>query len=324
MIEASGLISIIAGAGILGWVAGMIAAVFGRKFLLADSFAPGARCRRVELLALLPLAGAMLGVAALLLPALLKLAGLIDDHCLAHGLHHPHFCLRHLPAVAPGPAVTVLLLTGVFPVTGLIRVALARVHEARLLADIERMAFSRHGVIKTELDVPSAFLVGLRRPRIVLSAGLRRLLAPSERLAVVRHEIAHARAGDPARRFVLGFLLALHLPQTRKRLQRHWNQAAEERADDSVAARGQGLELARALIKILRSRNEGARPVAHMLGIDSANVSRRIRRLAGDSHDLHASPRFERLLVTAMLLMAVTLTSGHHMIETMAGWIAGA
>jgi len=108
MIEAAGLVWIAGVAGTFGWVAGMIAAALGMKFLLADSFAPGARCRRVELLALLPLAGAMLGVAALLLPALLKLAGLIDDHCLTHGLHHPHFCLRHLPAVAPGPAVTVL------------------------------------------------------------------------------------------------------------------------------------------------------------------------------------------------------------------------
>ncbi|MDT8439983.1 MAG: hypothetical protein RQ729_13350, partial [Wenzhouxiangellaceae bacterium] len=42
------------------------------------------------------------------------------------------------------------------------------------------------------------------------------------RRAVVRHEIAHARAGDPLFRLMLDYLAALHLPATRKRLIRHW------------------------------------------------------------------------------------------------------
>jgi len=323
MTEAAGLVLITGVAGILGWSIGMIAAAVGAHFLLADSFMPGARRRRTERLALLPLAGAMLGVAALLLPALLKLAGLIDDHCLVHGLHHPHFCLRHLPAVAPGPAMAIVLLSGVFPITGLARVALARVHEMRLLADIERMAPSRHGLIRAELDTPRAFVFGLRRPRIVLSAGLLRRLAPAERRAVVRHEIAHARAGDPARRLVLAFVLALHLPRTRRCLQRHWNQATEECADDCVAIRGHGLELARALVKIMRRRNGAPEPAVHAPGADSGDVARRIRRLADKAHDVHVSPWFERLLATAVLLVAVTVTSRHHMLETMAGWIIG-
>ncbi|MEX2500348.1 MAG: M56 family metallopeptidase [Wenzhouxiangellaceae bacterium] len=324
MIEAAGLVSITGVAGIIGLAAGIVASAVGtKKLLLADSFAPGARCRRVEQLALLPWAGAMLGVTALLLPALLKLAGLIDDHCLTHGLHHPHFCLRHLPTIAPGPVMTIVLLSGAIPVFGLIRVAFAGVREARLLAGIKRMAWSTHSVIRTELDAPRAFLFGLRRPRIVLSAGLLRLLTPAERRAVVRHEIAHARAGDPARRFILGFLLAVHLPQSRKRLQRHWNQAAEERADDCVADRGQGLELASALVRVLRTRHAAPMPAAHPLAIDSADVARRIRRLVDEARDIHVSPRLEYVFAAAVLFVVVTIASGHHTTETITGWIIG-
>lgn len=327
MIEVAGLGSFVVVAAILGWVTGVIAAAFGAKFLLSDRSAPAPRCRRVERLALLPLVGAVLGAVALLLPALLKAAGLIDDHCLVHGLHHPHFCLRHLPAFAPGPATAVLLVVGVCPVFALFRVVLARFREARLVAGIVRMTGTRFGVTRVDLAAPRAFLFGLRRPRIVLSAGLLRVLAPSERRAVVRHEIAHARAGDPGRRFVLGFLFALHLPATRRRLERCWHQAAEERADDRVAERGQGLELARALVKILRERNTVSTPVATALAADSGDVARRIRRLAGGSRDARRdareSPWFERLLAVTAVLAVVAVTSRHHAIETAVGWLIG-
>jgi len=312
--------TIVAVVAMLGGALGAIAAGPASTALLFGTLAPRTRCRRAELLALLPLAGAVLGVTALLLPALLKLSGLIDDHCLEHGLHHPHFCFRHLPTFAPGVLSAALVLLATLPFARLVGCVLTGISDARVLTGIERMAGSQT-VIRTELAVPCAYLFGLRRPRIVLSAGLIDVLTSSERRAVVRHEIAHARSGDPARRLALELLLTLHFGTVRNRLRHCWQQAAEERADDAVARQGQGLELAAALVKLLRQPCTCSLIEISALAADAGDVERRVRRLVEGGRDMPGSVWCERLLPLAGLLGLAVLAGTHHSLETLLGWL---
>ena len=319
------LTSLLAIVAVFGLFTGALIAAASARFLLSDSFlrhhSPGLRCRMVEHIALLPVAASLLAMLALLLPALFKLAGLIDDHCLEHGLHHPHFCLRHLPAFDASPLALIVLVAGALSMAGLVRVVLVQFRQARLTKAIARIAPTDRHLIRTDSELPRAFLVGIRKPRIVLTQGLLRKLTPAERRAVVGHEIAHARAGDLARRLMLVLLASLHLPQTRRRLLRHWNQAAEERADDTVAARGQGLDLASALVKILRDKRPGSSAHAHSMGADSADVARRIRRLADGSGESCVSRWRERSLIAGFGLLALAVASQHHVVETVIGWL---
>ncbi|MFU8876781.1 MAG: M56 family metallopeptidase [Wenzhouxiangellaceae bacterium] len=325
MNEWFGLLAILAGAAVVGAALGAMAALPASSRLLSDSLTPATRCRRVELLALLPLGGALLGITALLLPALLKLIGVIDDHCLEHGLHHPHFCLRHLPEFSPGLLSTGILLLIAFPIAALSRIVADGFAQGRLIRAMQRMAGTRRVLIKAETETPQAFVFGLRRPHIVLSTGLLRVLTPAERRAVVRHEIAHARAADPIRGLLLDLALTMHLPAARASLQRCWRQAIEERADDAVAAEGHGLALASALVRWLRlgqgRQSRTIRPEPHALAANAGNVSHRIRRLAAGRQEVPGSAWFERLLAAGASFLVLVLTGAHHSIETLVGWL---
>lgn len=308
--------------GVLGLSVGALLASAGARFLLTDTHPPAHRCRRVEHIALLPLLASLLAIGALVLPALFKLAGLIDDHCLEHGLHHPHFCLRHLPAFDVGPVAMLLMLASAWPISGLVRAVIGQAGQARLAISIARIAPARWRLITTDSSRPRAFLLGIRDPRVVLTAGLRRILSPAERRAVVRHEIAHARSGDLARRLVLGLLMPLHFPHTRRRLMQHWRQAAEERADDRVAARGKGLDLASALVKVLRNNTPAPAHGTYAMGADSADIARRIRRLVERPREPAVSPWLERFVFTGLAVFALGVaTRHHHAAETFIGWV---
>lgn len=318
-----GLVGLLAITGGFGMLIGALLAGAAARFMISDMHSPALRCRRVERMAFLPLVTSLLAILALMLPALFKLAGLIDDHCLTHGLHHPHFCLRHMPALDAGPMGVTLVILGAWPLAGLARATFDQYRQARLTATIALIAPAGRRLIRTEADSPRAYLLGIRQPRIVLTDGLLRLLSPSERRAVVHHEIAHARSGDPARRLLLGLLMPMHLPHTRRRLMHQWKQAVEERADDTVATRGQGLDLASALVKILRVGAPEPPMAAFSMGADSADIALRIRRLAGRAPEQPASPWLERSLFAALGLAALAIAGKHHLAETFIGWLAG-
>lgn len=320
----AGLFSIVAVAGFAGWALMALAAVPASRCPGQERATPGIRARRVEWITAMPLAGFLLAVLVVLLPGLLKAMGVFADHCLEHGLHHPHICFTHLPAFTPGQVLAGGLLAGLtLSVLTLGRFAWRQLADLRLMRRITRLSGSSWAVLPVKSPGTQAFVCGMRRPRIVVSTTLRDVLSPAERRAVLHHEIAHARAGDPASRVFLEFLLCFHLPLARRRLRSLWQQAVEERADDVVAEKGYGLDLAQALVRVVRLQQGEGRVPSSALAAVSANVANRVRRLA-DGRPEQSEPRvLDRLLPCLPVPVMALAIANHHALETLIGWVTG-
>jgi beta-lactamase regulating signal transducer with metallopeptidase domain len=100
-----------------------------------------------------------------------------------------------------------------------------------------------------DMPIPLAFCYGLLRPRIMLTTGLRALLAPDELAAVLQHERTHLRRYDPLRAWLwtIGDGLWWWAPGAAEEARlRH-----ELIADQAVITAGDHQPLARAVLKLV-------------------------------------------------------------------------
>src|SRR5207248_815435 len=109
---------------------------------------------------------------------------------------------------------------------------------------------------RIEAPQPLMALVGIVRPRLIVTRGLIETLTPEEVAAGAAHELAHHRAWDNLKRLVMrGAPDVLHWMPAARRLEREWAAAAEHNADAAapiVASRAARLALASALVKVAR------------------------------------------------------------------------
>ena len=194
--------------------------------------------------------------------AVMALAG--SAVCL-YVLHHP---------VAAAAAVT----TATFAI--LVAAAIRSVRHRKLSRGLLSLSapesFSGIGVRTGDFD-DAAFVAGLRRPTIFCDRALPRQLAIGELRAVLLHERAHQRAGDPARLLLLEVVapIAQWLPFGRQWLA--WSLARREiDADQYALSRGATREeIASALLRLPPLAQ------AHVAGFTAA-VDLRLRALLGE------------------------------------------
>jgi len=194
---------------------------------------PAAAARALLLAAVAPSALPPLAIALCLLPALLG-----ADHCPRH-VEHAHLCLHHLAAARGGVASALVGLgaggLGLALLHGGARLAraqralarLAASEPARLAPDVELLPS----------DAPLSLALGALRPRIVVSEGLVRALAPAALAVVLDHERAHARRRDALRMLLAEALSWPHLPPVRRALLAELALASERACDEAAAER---------------------------------------------------------------------------------------
>ena len=103
-------------------------------------------------------------------------------------------------------------------------------------------------IILSQSNTP-LMLVGMRVPRILISATACKILSDGELRAAMRHEAAHFRSGDNLKKAILS---CLPFPGMTS-LEEAWQEASELAADDgAVSSRDEALDLAAALIKLAR------------------------------------------------------------------------
>ncbi len=131
--------------------------------------------------------------------------------------------------------------------------------------------------LKASNGAPALTLVGVRRPKVMVSDMATLLLSKEELRVAVRHELGHVRSCDNLKKV---FMSATPFPGMRS-LDDAWREAAELAADDAaVANRENALDLAAALIKLSRASKQWLEPaLASGLVSGSSSINLRVERL---------------------------------------------
>lgn len=131
--------------------------------------------------------------------------------------------------------------------------------------------------ISAAKGAPALMLVGVCRPKIMVSDMATALLDENELQVAIRHELAHKRSWDNLKKLLIN---ATPFPGM-NRVETAWREAAELAADDAaVANRQDALDLASALIKISRSAKQWVEPeLASGLVCGSSAITVRVQRL---------------------------------------------
>ncbi len=299
--------------------------------------APAARTREALRLALLPVAGGMLVVAAAFWPSLVTWFNGVADHCVAGGAH-PHLCWLH---ATEGPAAwhdglmallaaTLLLAVGWRALTwaraGGRFTCLAHAHDERRAAVLAEALRAGDVVFPGPVwvvpaDRPWCFVAGVRRPTLVVASSVVDALAPADLLVAVAHEAAHVRRGDTRWRLVVDLAGFLHAPGLGRRAARRWADAAESACDEAAAATvGSRLAVAEALVRFQRLVNGAVAQPGIPFGGD-APIEARVKAVL----DVHAAA-FAPLRAwpwVALALLFFQADGIHEVVEAVLGALHG-
>jgi beta-lactamase regulating signal transducer with metallopeptidase domain len=196
--------------------------------------------------------------------------------------------------------------------TGVHRVLAAERKTRRVVSACLRhtIPVERNGAAPTIIlaqSIPPLMLVGVREPRIIISASASKVLSDEELWATLRHEMAHARSRDNLKKAILN---CLPFPGM-ARLDEAWQEASEMAADDgAVSSRDEALDLAAALIKLARHFPCQAVPVlATGLVSTVGSVTGRVERLLAWKKTSAVSPHRWRYLMAAAFLLLIGLVA---------------
>jgi Zn-dependent protease with chaperone function len=216
-----------------------------------------------------------------------------------------------LTALALGAAALIVaaFVRGVRAWRGAVRRTRVWMQSARPLA----IAGTGIPVSEIDVDTPLMALVGVLRPRLIVTRGLVAALTDEELAASIGHEVGHSRARDNLTRLLMRATpdLLTATPAARA-IERRWASAAEHRAD-RMAADGSPVArcaLASALVKVARltpAVTPHAEPISTL--IDGGEIASRVERLLAD-----ATPSARRRSVvgwTALGVGAATTAVGY-------------
>jgi hypothetical protein len=161
--------------------------------------------------------------------------------------------------------------------------------------------------MSAEKGAPALMLVGLCRPKVMISAMAAAVLSENELRVAIRHELGHRRSWDNLKKLLIN---ATPFPGLHG-IERAWRRAAELAADDSaVQTRRDALDLASALIKLSRSAHQWSEPeLASGLLCASSAISVRVQRLL----DWNNHPRVPNLWAWTLPSIAILgLVAGNY------------
>lgn len=275
-------------------------------------------------------------LAAVTLCVALVLPGLVHSacHCVAHGLHHPHLCLRH-----PDYAAAVLIPAGLVAVAWSC-LALPRLAQllsglwqtGRWARSVERVPVRVLDNVRFRLiDAPGlgAFTTGLFTPLIAIDTGLWHRLDEEERRAVLHHEDAHRARLDPLTLFVLKICTILAVLPGAAELLRKWHATVEEECDRYAAKVVAAPEpVASALLALERYHRGQAQQVLPLrTSAGGATLEARVRTLLASEPAAKRSNLANDVLAVLLVGLAIaaffTLATGdlvHHGAETALGF----
>ena len=128
---------------------------------------------------------------------------------------------------------------------------------------------------RSRREAPPLTLMGVRRPRVLVSESTVALLSHDELHVALQHELAHMQSRDNLKKLVFRFCPFPGMA----RLESAWSQAAELAADDAAVSNlDDAVDLAAALVKLSRLVPVEAAP-ACTVGFVTGSISARVARL---------------------------------------------
>ena len=178
--------------------------------------------------------------------------------------------------LALGVCALLLLACGCFRViaaqTTTSRVV-ARWLEGAHLLDVD--AGTETVTFRSRREAPPLTLVGVRKPRVLVSESTVALLSHDELHIALKHELAHMQSCDNLKKLIFRFC---PFPGMAK-LESAWSQTAELAADDAAVSNlGDAVNLASALVKLSRLVPIEAAPVC-TVGFVTGSIRDRVARL---------------------------------------------
>ncbi len=165
-------------------------------------------------------------------------------------------------------------------------------------------------IFRSRSEAPPIMLVGVRKPRVLVSESTVALLNQDELHIALQHEFAHMQSRDNLKKLVFRFCPFPGMAG----LESAWSQAAELAADDAAVSKlADAVDLAAALVKLSRIVPVEAAPVC-TVGFVTGSIKARVARLlawneAGGSRQARIRPWFAVPPVLAALA-CVVLTYG--------------
>jgi hypothetical protein len=217
-----------------------------------------------------------------------------------------------LPPVSKIPVVLIVASCGICAHLGWkaarIYKGILRSHAAHL--DLRRIAEPTAGDgLLIPIEEPCAFVIGLVRPEVVVSRGLRASLSDTELEVVLAHERAHAGRRDPLRQLLASIGLLWHIPGIASHLDRKFRLCQELIADRAaVSNRADKQCVANTLVRYARLRPRGLMSTP---AFGNSGIAKRVRSLM----ELDSLERDRLQPVVAALLVAALLAlfAGHNL-----------
>jgi BlaR1 peptidase M56 len=153
---------------------------------------------------------------------------------------------------------------------------------------------------------PALMLVGIRRPRVMVSDAAA-VLTEDELQVAIRHELGHRRSWDNLKKVLIS---ATPFPGMAG-IEKAWRAAAELAADDAAVENCQeALDLAAALIKLSRSAKQSPEPaLASGLVCNYSSIAARVERLLAWRAAAHRARRTWPWAVLILVAMSAAIAS---------------
>jgi Zn-dependent protease with chaperone function len=172
-------------------------------------------------------------------------------------------------------------------------------------------------------EAPPLTLVGLRKPRVLISESTVALLTHDELQVALKHELAHIHSRDNLKKLVFRFCPFPGMAQ----LESAWSQTAELVADEAaVASLDDAVDLAAALVKLSRLVPVEAAPVC-TVGFVTGSIRARVTRLlawneANKARQMRMRPWYAiPPALVAMLFVTVTYGPALALTHEMTEWL---
>jgi hypothetical protein len=161
-----------------------------------------------------------------------------------------------------------------------------------------------------DTDAPLMALVGVLRPRLLITRPVLETLTDEELRASVAHELGHWRAFDNLKRLAMRAAPDLLAASGAARhIERRWAAASEQLADRAVGDSGLvRCALASALVKVARLTppvSSITEPISAL--IDGGDITARVQRLLDEDGRAAAPPSFRWILFVAVPVVALAV-----------------